>query len=99
MFGAQRGDQLAGRAERDHLAVVHHRDAVAKPLRFFHVVRGQQHCPPAFLESLDDIPGLMARLRVEAGSWLIQEEQLWVSHQGAAKGEPLLLATRERSYV
>ena len=35
-------DQLARRAERDDLAVIHDRHAVAQPLGLVHVVRGQQ---------------------------------------------------------
>ena len=43
VLGAERGDQLARRAERDDLAVIHDRDAVAQPRRLLHVVRGEQH--------------------------------------------------------
>ena len=65
VLGAERGNQLARRSERDHLSVVDHRDAIAEPGRFFHVVRGQQNGAPARLESFDDVPGLMARLRIQ----------------------------------
>ena len=73
---AQRRDQLPGRAEGDRLAVVHDRHAVAQPRGFFHVVGRQQHGAPARLERLDDAPGREARLRVESGGGLVEEQQL-----------------------
>ena len=42
VLGAERRDQLARRAERDQLALVHDADAIAELVRFVHVVRGDQ---------------------------------------------------------
>ncbi len=42
VLDADGGDQLARRAERDHLAVIHDGHAVAEALGFVHVVGGEQ---------------------------------------------------------
>ena len=99
VFGAERCDQLARRAERDHFSVVHNRHAIAEPRSFFHVVSGQQHRASARLESFHDLPRLMARLRIEAGRWLVQEKQFRITSQCAREGETLLLSSRQRSDV
>ena len=77
------------------LAVVHDRHPVAQPGRLLHVVGGEQHRAAAGLEALDQLPDLEARLRVEAGGRLVEEEQLRVGHQGAGQGQALPLAARE----
>ena len=92
VFGAERCNQLARRAERDHSSVVHNRHAIAQPRGFLHVVGGQEHRPPARLESLDNLPGLAARLRVEAGGGFVEKEQFRVANERAAEREALLLA-------
>ena len=50
--------------------------------------------PPA-PEALDQLPELPARLRVEPGRRLVEEEQLGVADQRAGEREPLLLPARE----
>ena len=94
---ADRGDQLARRAERDDLAVVHDRHAVAQPLGLVHVVRGQQDRPAGLLELLDEIPELPPRLRIEAGGRLVEKEQLGIADERAGERQPLLLPARERA--
>ena len=49
VLGAERGDQLERRAQRDHLAVIDDGDPVAEPLRLVHVVRREQHRAPPLL--------------------------------------------------
>jgi len=92
---AQAGDQLARRSERDHPAVVHDGDAVAQPLRLVHVVRRQHDAPPARAQLHDEVPELPARLRIEAGGRLVEEEQLGIAHHRARQREPLLLSTAQ----
>ena len=77
--GVQRIDQLARRAERDHLAVVDDGDAVAEALRLVHVVGGEQDRAAAGAELDHLVPELDAALRVEAGRRLVQEEHLRVA--------------------
>ena len=50
---------------------------------------------PLGLEAGDDVPELAARLRIEAGGRLVEEEQLGIADQRAGDGEPLLLAAGE----
>jgi len=60
VFGAERGDQLARRPERDDLAVIDHGHAIAQARRLFHVMGREQHGPAPGLEALDDLPRLPA---------------------------------------
>src|SRR5690348_13448489 len=49
-LAAERAHELGGRAERDHLAVVDDRDAVAERLRLVHEVRGEEERGALLLE-------------------------------------------------
>jgi hypothetical protein len=80
VLGVEGRNQLSGRAERDHPAMVHDRDAVAEALRLFHIVSGEQNGPAVRLEALDQLPELAAGLRVEPGGGLVEEEQGRVAH-------------------
>jgi hypothetical protein len=99
VFGAQRGNQLARRAERNDAAMIHDRNAIAESRRFLHVVGGEKHRPSARLQSLDNLPRLMPRLRVEPGRGLIEEQQLRIADQRAPERQPLLLSAREIAHV
>ena len=96
---ADRRDQLARRAERDHLAVIDDRDAIAQPFGLVHVVRRQQNGAAGALELLDQIPELAPRLRVEAGRRLVEEQQVGVADERAGQREPLLLSARQRRHT
>src|SRR5258708_26570837 len=63
---AERLDQLPRTAQRDDLAVIGARDAIAKNLRFVQVVRRQEGGLSRRLELFDEIPELSPRLRVES---------------------------------
>src|SRR6266571_4047846 len=76
VLGPQRGDELARRAERNDLAVIHDRDAVAEALGFLHVVRREQHGAALRAEAANDRPQLPARLRIEAGGRLVENQHL-----------------------
>ena len=95
VLAAEPGDQLGRRAQGDHLAVIDDRHPVAQPLGLVHVVRRQQDGPALGAEAADDVPELPARLRVEAGRRLVEEQQLRVADQGAGHRQPLLLAAGE----
>ena len=50
---------------------------------------------PARLELLDQVPELAARLRVEAGGGLVEEQQIGIAHQRAGQRQPLFLPAGE----
>ena len=89
-------DQLARRALGDDLRLVHHDEPVAELLGFVHVVRGEHLRHALLLEPVEAIPEHVARLRVEAGRRLVEQEQLGVVHQRAGDRQPALHAARER---
>src|SRR2546427_7087941 len=93
---AQRRNQLLGSSLGDDLAVIHDRDAIAEALGFLHIVRREQHRPAVRTEAADDFPQLPARLRIQAGRRLIEEQQLGFADERARDGEALLLTARER---
>src|SRR5205809_3530415 len=92
---AQRRNQLLGSSLGDDLAVIHDRYAIAEALGFLHVVRRQQHRPAVGAEAADDLPQLAARLRIEAGRRLIEEQQLGFAHERTGDREALLLPARK----
>src|SRR5258705_1304504 len=97
MRDVERFRQLTRRSQRDHVTVIHDRDAIAKALRFLHVVRRKNDRPAFRLEHRDQVPQLPARLRIEAGRRLIQKEKLRISDERARDRKPLLLSTRQSS--
>ena len=59
-------------------------------------MRREQHRPAVRAESADDFPQLPARLRIQAGRRLIEEQQLRFADERARNRETLLLPARER---
>ena len=66
--------ELRGRVEREQLAVVHDRDAVAELVGLLHVVRGEQDRLPVGVQLAHDVPERDAALRVKAGGRFVEEE-------------------------
>jgi hypothetical protein len=99
-------DQVAehplGGPARDHAAMCQDGQRVAQALRLVHVVRGQDDPQSLGPQAVDEIPHPHARLRVEAGGRLVEEEQARPVHERAgdhqpppvAAGESLRLLTR-----
>ncbi len=87
--------QRGGRAELQHLAVVHDRDAVAQGLGLVHVMGGQHHRPAVGIDLPEQVPQVPPGLRIEGAGRLIQEHQLWSVHQRAGDGQPLRLTARQ----
>ena len=83
--------QFARRAHGDHFAVVDDGHAIAEPLGFFDVVRGEQDGFLALLELLDDVVDFAAHLRVEAGGRLVEENDLGIVHQRHGQRQALFL--------
>ena len=89
---APRRPQLARAAGRDHPAAVDDDHLVGQPLRLVHEVRAQHHGHAVPAQVADQVPGRVARLRVDTGGRLVQEDQLGAPDHGHRQGQPLLLA-------
>jgi hypothetical protein len=91
-----RGDQLARRALGDEAPVVHDGEAVAEALGLVHEMRREQHRLALLQQLLQALPDQVARLRVEAGGRLVEEQQVGVVHQRARQRQAPLHAAGER---
>ena len=85
----QQPPQPARRVRGNHLAMVDDRDAVAEPVGLGHVVRRQQQRDAARDQGLHLVPQEQARLRVQAGRRLVEEQDARVVHQRAGDDQPL----------
>ena len=83
------------RAVGDHAAAGQHGEHVAQPLRLVHVVRGEDHAEPVGAEPLDELPHGHARLGIEPGGGLVQEEQSRPVDDRARDHEPSTEAARQ----
>mmetsp|Transcript_67824 Transcript_67824/g.133066 ORF Transcript_67824/g.133066 Transcript_67824/m.133066 type:complete len:559 (+) Transcript_67824:2327-4003(+) len=70
--------QKVGAALALQLPAAHDPDAVTQHVRFVHVVRGEQHCPPLLL-ALEQVPQLPSGQGIHARSWLVQNHELGAS--------------------
>ena len=86
-----------GRAAGDDLLAEQDGHPVGQRLHLVHVVGGQQHGGAGSGQEADEIPGLAASRRVEAGGRLVEEEQIGVADDAQADVEAALLAARETS--
>ena len=93
----ERRDELLGRVQGDDLAPVDDRHAVAQRRGLLHVVGGQEDGSAARAKAVQHAPELSARLRVEAGRRLVEEEHIGTADERAGDGEPLLLPAGERA--
>src|SRR5438876_2264778 len=87
---------LARRADLDDSALVHHRDLVRKRERLGlivgHIYRREIEIA---LQPLELRSHAVAQLGIEIRERLIQQQKLWLHHQGACEREALLLASRK----
>ena len=88
--------QLGGRPDAHDLSLAHHRDAVGELLGLVEVVRREQDGLAERAERADHLPRRAARLRVEAGRRLVEEDEVGIADERDAEVEPPLLAARER---
>src|SRR6266545_3266423 len=72
------------------------RDPVGEVLGLVHVVGGEQDGLAEVPEAVDQLPGVAAGRRVEAGGRLVQEQQVGVADDAEGEVEAAQLATRER---
>ena len=89
-------DQLARRALGDDAPAVHDHEAVAQLLGLVHVVRREHEGHALALQLVEALPQEVARLRVEAGRRLVEQQQLGLVDERAGDREPALHAARER---
>ena len=76
-----------GRALGDDLPVVEHDQGVGQAVGLLEVLGGEQHGGPAADQLLDDLPQVVAALRVETGGRLVEEEDGRPGHQGGGQVE------------
>ena len=88
-------DEGRDRIEGDEAPVVDDGDPVAQGLGLLHVVGGQDHRLTALADVTHDVPHGQARLRVEGGGQLVEEEQLGIMNQGQGDEDTLALPTGE----
>ena len=89
-------DQLARRALGDDAAAVHDHEPVAELLGLVHVVRREHEGHALALQPVEALPQEVARLRVEAGGGLVEQQQLGLVDERARDREPALHAARQR---
>src|ERR1700744_2530924 len=88
-------DQFVRGLDRQQPAVVDDRDAVADRLGLLQRMSRQQDAPPLLPDVLDPAPQLAARLRIEAGGWLIEQQQRGIVDDRDVERETLLLSAGE----
>src|SRR5688572_21742171 len=91
-------DELFWRSDSNHMPAVDDRDAVAQHFGFIHVVGRQHHGAAVRAKSLQHAPQLPARLRIEAGGRLVQEQEIRRARKCARDGEPLPLSAGQLAY-
>src|SRR5262249_57328015 len=84
--------QTAWRPDLLDAPAVHYRDAVGEAERFDLIVGDEEHGDAeTALEELDLPAHLFTKLRVQVAEGLVEQEQVRLVHEGAAKGETLHL--------
>ena len=87
--------QILGRSLGDDAAVVDDGEPVAQGVGLVHVVGGEDDGFAEAVVIADDLPQQQARLRIEAGAGLVEEQHFGIVHHGAGDGEALHHAARE----
>ena len=89
------GEQLGGRADLPHLALVHEHHEVGDPAREAHLVRDADHRHAAPREILHHRQHLGGELGIERRGHLVEQHDLRLQRQRAGDGDALLLAAGE----
>ena len=74
--------ELIGGSLGNQLPLIENCDPVGELVRFLQVLRGEQDRHTAGHEVADDLPHRVAAARVQAGGWLIEENDAGVADQG-----------------
>jgi len=89
-------DQSTGRSFGDDATAVHHHEPVAQLLGFIHVVSRQHQGDAALLQAVEAVPQDVARLRIETGGRLVEQQQVGFAHQRAGDRESTFHPARQR---
>ncbi len=92
-------EQARRRPLRDDEPAIHDRDDVAEVVRLFHVVRRQQDRPALGLDGPEQLPEVVAGLRIEAGRRLVEEQDARVVGEGDREQQALHLPAGELAVV
>ena len=88
--------QFQRRADLLDAAGVQHHDAVGQRHRLHLIVRDVDHGALKPLVQLADLqPHADPQRGIKVGQRLVEQERLWIAHDGAADGDALALATRQ----
>src|SRR5277367_5847099 len=90
--------QSLQRVVRDHFSVIDDDDAVAEPLRLFHVVRGVDESLAAFFQYLKIFKDCIAALGIDPNCWFIQQQNLRIMEQRSREVQATLHSTAECAY-
>ena len=93
------GDELARRALGREPAAVHDGQSVTELLGLVHVVGRDDLGDPLLLQPVEPVPQEVARLGVEPGGGLVEDEDLGVRDERPRDGEPTLHPARQRVHL
>ncbi|MCY1233028.1 hypothetical protein D9M72_455460 [compost metagenome] len=88
-------EQLGHGTFGDVPACINDVHVVGQPLGIVHEVGREDDSHAGVPQFGNELEDKLARLRIQPGARLVQEEDLGVSHQGRREGQPLPLAARE----
>jgi hypothetical protein len=88
-------DQSGRGVQGGHPALVDHGDPVAQSLCLLHEVGDEEDGDTARADVLDELPGVAAGARVQAGGELVEDDDPRVADQGERDEQALLLAAGE----
>jgi hypothetical protein len=89
--------QIIERAFLDDVSVIDDADAVAQPLRFFQVMRGEQHGGAASRNLTNLVDQVQPRLRIESGGGLVQDQRFGLVQDAEHQCQSPQHAARERT--
>ena len=92
-------EQARRRPLGDDAAAIHDRDDVAEEVRLFHVVRRQQDGAALGLDRADQVPEVVAGLRIEAGRRLVEEQHARVVRERDREQQALHLPAGELAVI
>jgi hypothetical protein len=88
-------DQLGDRAFGHQPAAVNQEGAVAQAFNLLHVMGAVEHRDARIGQNPNRREDALARLRIDADCWFVEQKCLWPMNQTAGKIEPPLHPTRE----
>src|SRR5438132_1569535 len=93
------GDQFLRCAQGNEVPVIDDGDVIAQPLRFFHVMSGQQNRAALLPKAGHDFPQLQAALRIQSGRRLVEKEDVGIAAQRPRPRQALLLTAGKLAHA